>query len=578
MEPSVSPRPAVSYNQAYIREYGPILLASIVLGIIGGLGAVLFRNMIRLNQTVFFDGLLPHISLYVYGYNVGAIALPVLGALIVGPLIYRYAREAKGHGVPEVIEAVHTRGGVIRPIVACVKILVSSVTIGSGGSAGREGPIVQIGAVFGSVIGQRFFSDPRYVRLLVCCGVSAGVGATFHAPLGGAIFAMEVIAVQNGLVSAVPILLAAVVGDVFVSAFFGVDTFARAVDYQYASVAEVPIFIVAGVLFGLISCVWATGFYRIEHAFDRLRFHEAFKPVLGGLAVGVLGMLLFGKGIMGVGYETITEAIEGKLSLHLLLLLGVVKIISTGCTIGSGGSGGIFSPSLFIGAMFGGAIGLTAQRLFPGTVDSPAVFIVIGMGAVFAGGCRAPVTALIMIPEMTNNHHLLLPMTIVTPICYIISSVLMRNSMYLTKIEHKGIKINFKENVLRDVRVIDIMTADPLCVGLDTPLSQIQTLMEQSRHPGFPVVGDDNLLHGFVRVFDLKGLSHQDRAERRVRDILVEGYPRVTPADTAADALDAMVRHEVGRLPVVVRRDGRDHVVGVVSKTDLANAYELLMR
>ncbi len=565
-------------NHIHIKEYGPLVLLSILIGIIGGLGAILFRIMIKFNKNFFFNIILPRISFYVGDYNLGVILLPALGGLIVGPLIYKFAREAKGHGVPEVIEAVHMKGGVIRPVVAFIKIIVSSITIGSGGSAGREGPIAQIGAVFGSIFGQLLFKTKKYVRLMVSCGVAAGISATFNAPLGGALFAMEIIATDVGLTSAIPILLSAVIGDVVTGGLMGFDTLFLSPNYIFSNVAEVPIFFIVGIIFGILSHVWSKIFYKIEYFFDSLKFPEQYKPVLGGLIVGIMGMFFLNYGIMGVGYEDIVSTITGKFGLQLLLVLGVLKIFSTSFTIGSGASGGIFAPSLYIGSMFGAASGLITQHYFPGVVEQPYAFALIGMGALFSGACRAPVTALVMIPEMTGNHQLIIPMIIVSTLSYFVASIFSKNSMYLVKLENKGIKIKNKENVLEDIKVKEIMTKHLDYVHPNTKVSEILDLMMKMKHPGFPVVYHSKKFLGFITIYRLKGIRKKQRDKMLVKKIAYKEYPYVSPEDSVYHALNIMIRHNYGRIPVLVKKNRSYYIKGVISKTDVIRAYGMLMK
>jgi chloride channel protein, CIC family len=569
--------PNIFRNGGYAEEHGKLFLASIAIGLVGGFGAIAFRLMLQASEYLFFDKLLPLISFHVGSYNLGLILLPAVGGLIVGPLIYRFAREAKGHGVPEVIEAVHRKQGLIRPVVALVKILASSVTIGSGGSAGREGPIAQIGAVFGSLVGRLAFASPQHRKLLVSCGVAAGISATFHAPLGGAVFAMEVISVQTGLVSAIPVLVAAVIGDVVMAGFFGFEPAFAAPAYTFSAVSEVPVFVVVGVVFGLLSYVWSTCFYAIERRFDALATPEWFKPVLGGLVVGLFGMFLVDYGIMGVGYQDIQAAMAGTLPLQILLVLGVVKILATSFSIGAGGSGGIFAPTLYIGSMFGAAIGIVANRALPGVVHEPHAYTLIGMGALFAGIGRAPVTALIMIPEMTNNYLLLIPMVIVSALSYLVASTLTKSSMYLMKLEHRGVKIRFRENVLEGVVVRDVMTKQPITLSPRMKLSDVSLLLTREHHPAFPVVDDSGAFVGVLTIYDLHSVSSDDYNTTRVQKVMHTDYPHVRATNSAYHALRIMVRHNLGRIPVIEHRNGGRGIVGIISKTDVVSAYARMM-
>lgn len=561
----------------YTRERGKMFLASVVVGLAGGFGAVAFRLLLGGSQHLFFEIVLRLVSFGAGEYNFGLIFLPAIGGLIVGPLTYKFAREAKGHGVPEVIEAVHRKSGLLRPVVALVKIIASAITIGSGGSAGREGPIAQIGAVFGSLVGRLGFISPQQRKLLVSCGLAAGISATFNAPLGGAVFAMEVISVQTGLMSAIPVLVAAVVGDVVMAGFFGFESAFDAPAYTFNSVKEVPVLAIVGVVFGLLSYVWSTVFYAIERRFDTLAIPEWIKPAVGGVVVGIFGVFLVGYGVMGVGYETMQAAMEGQLPLRLLLLLGAAKIIATSFSIGSGGSGGIFAPTLYIGSMFGAAVGIVANRIAPGVVPAPDAYTLIGMGALFAGVGRAPVTALIMIPEMTNNYLLLIPMVIVCTLSYLVAAALTKSSMYLMKLQHRGVKIRFKENVLEGAVVRDVMTKRPTTLDPDTPLAEVSRLLTEQHHPAFPVADAEGVFVGVLTVYDLHGVPVEDYSNTRVHEVMRTTYPHVTAAHSGFYALKLMVKYNLGRIPVVEHR-GKDRViVGIISKTDIVSAYARMM-
>jgi CIC family chloride channel protein len=258
--------------------------------------------------------------------------------------------------------------------------------------------------------------------------------------------------------------------------------------------------------------------------------------------------------------------------------LGIIKIFATSFTIGSGGSGGIFAPSLYIGSMFGAVTGLIAQYFFPNVVYQPYAFALIGMGALFAGACRAPVTALIMIPEMTNNHYLLIPMIIVSTLSYFVASSLTKSSMYLMKLENRGVKIKQKENVLEDVLVEDVMAKRLDSITPDTKVSKILSLMLEKRHPGFPVVDSSKRFYGFVKIYDLKGIKKPEREKMEVKEIANRDYPHVSPTDNVYHALNVMINHNLGRIPVIIKKNKEIYIVGVISKTDVIKAYEQLMK
>ena len=558
-------------------ENNVVFIISIVVGIIGGLGAYVFRLMIQANTSIFFEKLLPLVSFHVYGYNLGIILMPALGGLIVGPIIYKWAREAKGHGVPQVIEAVQVRGGIIRPIVAFILIIVSSITIGSGGSAGQEGPIAQIGAVFGSILGRIFFKIKKYVRLMVSCGVAAGISATFNAPLGGAIFALEIVATKKGPISSVPLLISAVVGDVTIGFFLGFESRFHLPEYVFKSSHEIPVYLIMGIVFGILAFIWSKTYDTIENIFEKMKFPSKFKPAIGGLLVGIIGMFLYGHGIMGVGYDEINAALMGKVTLNMLILLGFTKIVATSFSIGSGGSGGIFAPSLYIGAMFGTAFGLLAQGIAPDVVTQPYAFTLIGMGAIFSGACHAPLTTLIMIPEMTGNFYLFIPMIIVSSLSYFVAIAFSKYSMYTMKLRKKGIEIKETENILDDITVSEVMSHKVDYIKPDTKVSELLTMLLEKRRPGFPVADDNKLFYGFIKIYDVRKIKKAKREKLKVSEIVNEDYPHVELDDTVYKALEIMVKSKVGRLPVLVERNGKKYIIGIITKSDVIRAYERLV-
>ena len=361
-------------------------ITAIVVGIGAGLGAIVFRWLIGLVERFSFTLLAAAFSylpdsvewLRRYGHVVLA---PALGGLLVGWLVYRYAREAKGHGVPEVMEAVALRGGRIRPIVAIVKSLASALSIGSGGSVGREGPIVQIGSALGSTLGQLLHLSEDRIRNLVACGAAAGIAATFNAPIAGVFFALEVILGEFGVASFGPVVLASVVSSVVGRIAFGDVPAFIVPEYSIQSLWEYGFYALLGVLGALVGVAYTRLIYWSEDRFEAWKgAPEWGKPAIGGALLGLLAILygqLPGLGfdripqVFGVGYATIDAGLMGRLAIGVMAALMVLKLVSTALTLGSGGSGGVFAPSLFIGSMMGGAWGLAVGRLFP-QVAAPA--------------------------------------------------------------------------------------------------------------------------------------------------------------------------------------------------------------
>ncbi len=544
---------------------------ALLAGIAGGLGAIVFRKMIWFFRYLFFQLLLPRLTINLWGYNLGVMILPALGGLMVGPIIEWISPETRGHGVPEVMDAVHTKSGDIRGRVAMIKTIVSSITIGSGGSVGREGPIAQIGAAIGSLLGRLAGLDEAYKRLLVVCGLSAGISGTFMAPLGGAIFGLEVIYRGVAPYDVIPIFLSSVMGMVVTGEVFGIESAFKAPEYVLRNPLDVLHFLPLGIAFGLLAILWTRTLYFMEDLFDRLPLKRQLRPALGGLLTGLVGVFLLRYGILGVGYEGIDLALSGALPAWLLLLLGIMKMLATSLTVGSGGSGGIFAPSLYMGAMFGGFFASLLSGL-PLVSRQSSVYYLVGMAALFAGAAKAPLTCIVMLPEMTDNYHLLPALMVACSTSYFTSTLLLRGSIYTLKLRRRGIEIEPIVDPLKLVKVSEIMTPLERVVSVkrDTPLSILYFMILESKHTAFPVLEDGRLV-GIITLKQLSGLDQEEIGELKVRDIMGDRLIVTHPDETAYEVLEKMNRYDVEILPVVDRAD-RHRLLGVVSKRDTLNA------
>jgi len=563
---------------SYARRWILLDVLGCVVGVLGGLGAVLFRLMISINRMLFFDTILPHISLNFGETNLGMILLPALGGLIIGPIITRLAPETKGHGVPEVMEAATLRGGRIRKRVAFLKVIVSSITIGSGGSAGREGPIAQIGATLGSIMGQLFKLDARSMRLLVVCGLAAGIAGTFNAPLGGALFGLEILYRGIGLFNAMPVILSSVIGATVASVFLGRKPAFNPEGVTTWTPQELPLYLLLGVVFGILSIIWVKVFYAVENFFEKLNASPQLKPAIGGLIVGLIGVFYAGYGIMGVGYEGIDLVLAGKLTLTLLIVLGFLKILATSFTIGSGGSGGIFAPSLYIGSMFGGALGILFHTMFPSIVTQPATYALAGMAALFAGAAQAPINVIIMIPEMSGTFTLIPPIMASSTMSFFIAWLILRgSSIYTIKLERRGIRLRMSRSFILDsIKVEEVMNRNVVTLSPEMPVPALETLFEEYHHTGYPVVKDGKLI-GIVTISDVQKIPPEKRDKLKIRDIASRKLVVTYPDETVHQALDKMYVKDVGRLPVVDRRDPTK-ILGIISKHDILKAFELAER
>ncbi len=411
-----------------------MLLAAFVIGIGGGYGAVIFRWLIGI-ETQFSFGPLSH----VFGFlgRASVVAVLVVGGIITSLIVERFAREAKGHGVPEVMAAVATRGGVIRPRVIAVKSIASATCIGFGGSCGREGPIVQIGSTIGSVIGQLAHAPPAFVRTLVGCGAAAGISATFNAPIGGVFFAAEVILGEFAPRSFAAIVVSSVVAAVIGRAYFGNHPSFTASAFYLVTPLELGFY----ALLGVLAALWATAFvkllYFLEDRFEALRTTVWIKAAIGFALVGIIG--IWRPEIFGVGYESIDAVLAQHVQPWHALGLAALKPVATSLTLGSGGSGGVFAPSLFTGAMLGNAFGSIVHHAFPTWTATSAAYGLVGMAALFAAATEAPMTAILIVFEMSNDYRIILPLMVSVVIASLLGRYLLGYTVYEQKLVRQGI-------------------------------------------------------------------------------------------------------------------------------------------
>jgi len=548
------------------------LLAALV-GVAGGLGAVVFREFIFAVHHLFFDHLLPHAPSDSF-----IVLLPVIGGLIVGPVVCRLAPEARGDGIPTVMEALQRRGGQIRKRVGFIIICASAVTVGSGGSAGREGPIVQIGASFGSLIGQAAKLGSREMRLLTACGVAAGIAGTFNAPMGGAVFSMEVISRRFSSYDAVPILLSSVVGKAVASEL--IDPVPDFINPLFAfGTSDLLLCFLLGPLFGLLSFLWVRSYYTVEDLFGRLSIPDELKPAVGGLVAGISGLYFLSYGIMGVGYEGINLVFkmisEGSSSSLLLLLLALtaLKVLATASTVGSGGSGGLFAPTLYIGSMLGAIFGVLATSSFPGTLTEPSAYGLLGMGAFFAGAARAPLTCIVMIPEMASSYSRLPPLIISCALSYATAQILLQGaSIYSIKLIRRGVYIDPLQPLLSRVSVKEAMKREVIAVSSKMPVSAVRDLIARYNYTGFPVV-DDGKLFGVITFDDLRRVPLDAQEGTLVEEVATKNVIVVHPDQSVKLAMDLMYQNGIGRLPVV-KESGSKELVGIITRSDAIQVYE----
>ncbi|MEU5533540.1 chloride channel protein [Streptomyces sp. NPDC020362] len=538
---------------------------AVVVGAGAGAGSIVFRWCIK-SFTHLFSGHAdyaaspgasnPHAS-WLGPYFV--LLAPVIGGLLYGPLVNRFAKEARGHGVPEVMLAVAQRGGRISPKVAVVKTLASALTIGSGGSVGREGPIVQIGSALGSTLGRVTKVSESRVKLLVACGAAGGIAATFNAPLAGVFFAMELILGTFSAEAFGATVLASVTASIIGRAAFGDTAFLNLPDFHVAHLAQYGLFALLGVVAAAVGMGFARFLYLIEDACDWLwRGPEWLRPAVGGLALGLVLLAL--PEMYGVGYPVLEKAAEGGYAAGFLLLLLAGKMLATSLTIGIGGSGGVFAPSLFIGAMLGSAYGTGVQHLLPGSAGAVGAYALVGMGAVFAGAARAPITAVVILFELTGEYSIILPLMLAIVLATATSRLLSRDTIYTLKLRRRGIDLDGPAPGARigAQHVGAVMEALPSPLPATTALTDAADLLGLSGHGALPVVDDAGKYLGVVTAQAVaEALAEQPDVTPSTVGQLAEPPAPVTTDQPLAQALHALLSAAGTGLPVLDTNQGK---------------------
>ncbi|HEY2327170.1 MAG TPA: chloride channel protein [Gaiellaceae bacterium] len=551
-------------------------MLALVVGAGSGSGAVVFRYLI-LAFTKAFTGRRDYSgaghAAYGYAHGLGfwfVVLTPVVGGLLYGPLIAVFAREARGHGVPEVMLAVAERGGRIRPQVAVVKSLASAICIGSGGSVGREGPIVQIGSALGSTLGQLTRVPESRLRILVACGAAGGISATFNAPIAGVFFGLELILRDFEAESFGVVVLSSFAANIIGRAAFGSHPFLQLPAFQLHSPVEYPLYAVLGVFAAIVGVAFIRVLYGMEDVADRLwRGPEWLRPAAGGVLLGLVLLAL--PQLYGVGYPPLEHAIRGNYVVWLLLALLIGKIVATSLTIAIGGSGGVFAPSLFMGAMLGSAYGLGVHHLLPGLTSSAGAYGLVGMGAVFAAAARAPITAVIIIFELTGDYRIILPLMFAIALAAGVSNLLSHDTIYTLKLRRRGIDImrGRGANLMQLIDVADAMQPLPLALASDTSLNEVIARLGDAPGDGLPVVDEEGAYRGTLTSQQVEQAMRENALDATAGE-LAQDVPALRAGQTLEDALGALLRARSG-LPVVGGEDREP--VGWLTHVDVLRAY-----
>jgi CIC family chloride channel protein len=565
-----------------------LMLLSAAVGIVAGLGAILFDKVLGLSMewilkgfTGYLEpapgtpaGLLPGI---VSGRSLWFFILPALGGLLSGVVVFSLAPEAEGHGTDAMIEAFHQKGGQIRKRVPLVKIVASALTIGSGGSAGKEGPIAQIGSGFGSAFASLLKLKARERRILVLAGAAGGIGAIFQAPLGAALFAPEVLYRETEFEydAILPCIVSSIIAYAVYSQLYkgGALFFPGPVDFTIPK--ELLPYGLFGVVCAVAGFLYIRTFYGArDRLFRPLRLHRMLKPALGGLMLGAVAY--FFPQVSDGGYGWVQMALEGKLLWWLMLLLAGLKILATSCTISSGGSGGVFGPSVYIGAMLGGAFGFLGHQVAPTWVVHPNSFVLVGIGGFFAGVAKVPIASIIMACEMSASYTLLVPLMLVSSICFLLlRNVSLYEKQQISRFASPAHLTEFARGMLERIRVREAVHPQSITLIPETmPFGDLVRTVSRSGETHFPVVDKSGKMTGILSINDIRSVLFEDTVDQLIlaRDVATPNVVRAFWNDTLQQALEKMAAINVDELPVA-HEERPDEIVAMITKREIVDYY-----
>ena len=552
-----------------------MLILAALLGFLAGFASTFFRWMIEFFESIFS----------VKGFSLAGIPpqtypfllplMPMLGGLFIGLICKYFPNAVKENGVHKVMYAVALNDGKVRKRTIASCAVTSSITIGSGGSAGREGPTVQIGAAVGSTIGQLLHLSTERMRVLVGCGAAAGIAASFNAPLAGVLFALEIILGDFAIHTFSPIIIASVIGTVTGRALEGNEVTFNVPVHELVHPTEIIFYLALGMLCGIVARLFTFMYFYIHQVFEeKFNMPDLYKPAIGGLIVGMVS--IFMPQILGNGYDVMEQALTGQMFWGLAFLLVFMKIICTSITLGSGGMGGVFAPSLFIGAMVGTAFGSSVHFIFPTLSASAETYSVVGMGAVAGAVMQAPLTNILMLFELTNDYTLILP---IMATCIAASYTYQRftkHSIYMQYLLNKGINIRHgrEASIMNSIKVQDVMSTDITTIAQEMPFRKILETISYSKNFYFPVLDNKGDMTGILSFSDIREVIF----EEQLGDLLVAGelantkVYSLTPQQNLNEAMEIFSQLDVDQLPVV-RSEDKLKVIGMLTRGDMMASY-----
>jgi CIC family chloride channel protein len=569
----------------------PVLVgAAVLIGVLTALVNFVFHGVIASAHEFFWVDLAGLLSMQdLRRYDIFAVGLaglprywpmipliPVIGMLFIVALDRRFPGEIKGYGMPRFLELVNITGGFLRRRWITLKTLSSAITLGSGMSAGIEGPVAQIGGSIGSTVGRALQPTFDRLRVLIACGSAAGIAASYGSPIAGVMFAQEIVlASEFEAKHFYLIILAAGASAVAAAQISGVEHVLRAPDLTFAMGREVLLYVLLGAIAGVLAVAFIRVFYGIRDAFGRSQMSETAKPLAGAVIVGV--SLIFFPQVSAMGYDTISHALEGTMGTRLLIALVVVKMLMTSVTLGCGGSGGVFTPAMFIGAMLGGGFAGVTNHFFPETIAEPGAFALLGMGAFLAAATHAPLTAIFMLWELTQNIGSVVPAMLASVTGTLVARGLLADSIDTYELRRKGFDVHRPRtaNILGNLFVRGLVTREFLAIPRSMGLGDFVLQLTNTRYTHFPVVDEKGELVGVVQLEDLREiLGHREAWPYIiVGEIARRDISTVKTTDTLYDAMTLMTTREIDEIPVVDPEHPR-RLVGMLRRRDVQSFYE----
>ena len=561
-------------KELMLQDHNLLVLAA-VIGFLAGLASTFFRWMIEFFGTVFSEVGLSWVGITGTAVPLLLPLMPMIGGIITGAICHFFPDAVKENGVHRVMHAVTMKAGKIRKRTLLTCSTTSALTIGSGGSAGREGPTVQIGSAVGSALGNLLHLSHERVQVLVGCGAAAGIAASFNAPLAGVLFALEIILTDFTIHTFSPIVVASVIGTATGRALEGNEITFQVPVHELVSYSEIIFYLFLGLLCGVISKLFTITYFKTHQIFEqKVKIPKPLKPALGGLIVGFISLLC--PAILGNGYEFMEKALSGDIFWGLAFLLIFLKIISTSVTLGSGGLGGIFAPSLFIGAMLGSVFGTLIHAVSPGFTASPETYALVGMGAVAGAVMQAPLTNILMLFELTNDYTIILPIMITCIVSAYTFRAFDKNSIYIQKLLKEGINIKHgrEVSILNSIKVQDVLSQDVTMISEGMPFRKILETVSYSKNFYFPVVNGEGEMSGILSFHMIREMIFEEDLGDLVvaNDLKVHSVKTLTPDNNLNQAMELFAVLDVEQLPVV-RKDDTKRVIGMVNRGEVVAAY-----